>query len=288
MASRRPDGTLDLARFYEGGFRTVHPLWPLAMLGNVSVGQVAIELDLRGDNIVLGSEGDAGARAIGEAWQALALGTAKAALAGGAAEPVSEASLARRDLRRPLARSPRPPHVGDVLGEGGAMLALEDPASAARRGVPVLGWITGHGAAFGDASTLTGVRQAVARALASAGLDLVDVDLVFLPWTLPPGPSVLAKPPADGFLGERVGCLVKPLGYVSLQGAVGSLLAAEPALAVALALRAFADPRPLGRLLLWLDDPASPPAHASRALVIAASTSGAVSAVVVEAASCAS
>jgi 3-oxoacyl-(acyl-carrier-protein) synthase len=295
LASRDADGELDLAVFFGGGFRSVHPLWPLAMLANVAVGHVAIGLDLRGDNVVLGSEADAGGHAIGEAWLALALGSVKAALAGGAAESLSDASLVRRDLKRPLARAPQPPATGDVLGEGGAVLALEDPASAAARGVPVLGWIAGRGAAFGgaggtgDAAAMRrALRQAAHAALASAGLALVDVDLVFLPWGLPPGPKVLCEPPTEGWLGEGIGCGQKPLTYVSLQGALGSLLGADPALAVAAALRAFADPRPLEGHALWLEKPRERPASAQRALVLAASAAGSVSAVLVEAPSCAS
>lgn len=292
LASRGADGEFDLARFFEGGFRAVHPLWPLAMLGNVAVGQIAIELDLRGDNVVLGSEADAGARAIGEAWHALSLGTAKAVLAGGAAEPITEQSLVRRDLQRSLARSPQRPHRGEVPGEGAAMLALEDPASAAARGVPVLGWITGCGAAFagagGPESLRKALREAAWSALDAAGLALIDMDLVFQPWALPPGPAVLCRPPVEGWLGEHVGCLVGSLTYVSLQGTVGGLLGAEPALAVAIALRAFGDARPLGGLSLWMEAPADRPTSARRALVLAASGTGAVSAIVVEAPSCAS
>ncbi len=66
-ASRDDAGAFDLARFFQGGFRAIHPHWPLRMLNNVVVGQLAADLDVRGDNLVLAAEADAGVRAFAEA-----------------------------------------------------------------------------------------------------------------------------------------------------------------------------------------------------------------------------
>jgi 3-oxoacyl-[acyl-carrier-protein] synthase II len=276
LASRGADGVFDLARFFEGGFRTVHPLWPLSMLANVAVGQVAIGLDLRGDNVVLGSEGDAGARAIGEAWQALSLGTVKAALAGGAAEPISEASLARYDLRGTL-EHPTRTRLNEVLpGEGSAVLALEDPASARARAVPILGYVAGHGMAFGQAAG----PDAMGAALASAGLTHADVDLVFWGVRMPASPG--AARPGDDHEGAAY-----PPPFVSFQGRTGSLGPAAAALDVACALRTFADGALPPGTALW-GRPGVEPPRAPRRAVVLGHAEDVVSALVVEAPSCAS
>jgi 3-oxoacyl-[acyl-carrier-protein] synthase II len=81
---------------------------------------------------------------------------------------------------RPFDRS----RTGLVLGEGAALLALEDLASARRRGAPILAEITGYGIST-DNHHLTqphpsgiGPRQAMERALADAGIAPNKVDYI--------------------------------------------------------------------------------------------------------------
>jgi 3-oxoacyl-(acyl-carrier-protein) synthase len=141
IASRRSgEAGVDLARFFESGFRSIHPLWPLSMLNNVSVGQVATDLDVRGDNLVLGSEADAGVAAFVEAMAALEQGAIRLAIVGGVSERVCPASLARRRLAGVTA----PP------GEGCGVLVLEHPASALKRRVEPLAWLGAAATAFGE------------------------------------------------------------------------------------------------------------------------------------------
>jgi hypothetical protein len=99
LASRDVHGRFDLAAFYAGAYRHVHPLWPLTTLNNVSMGQLAIDLDVRGDSLVLTSDADAGIRALLEAQGALLEGVVDRALVGAVSERVSPASLARARLR---------------------------------------------------------------------------------------------------------------------------------------------------------------------------------------------
>jgi 3-oxoacyl-[acyl-carrier-protein] synthase II len=159
LRSRGGDGAFDLATFFESGFRAIHPLWPLSTLNNVPVGQVAVDLDLCGDHLVLASEGDAGGRAIEEAVEAIREGSVRAAVVAGVGERVSPASLERR--RR------RGGPVGG-LGEGGGALFLESEASAAERGVVPLARIASVHSAFsaGDPTALGGsVRRVISRCI---------------------------------------------------------------------------------------------------------------------------
>jgi act minimal PKS chain-length factor (CLF/KS beta) len=71
---------------------------------------------------------------------------------------------------------------GHVPGEGGAILILEDAERARQRGARVYGELAGYGATF-DPRPGTGrapaLRQAIERALADAGAEPGEVDVVF-------------------------------------------------------------------------------------------------------------
>jgi 3-oxoacyl-(acyl-carrier-protein) synthase len=305
LASRGEDGELDLARFYDGGFRAMHPLWPLSMLANVAAGHLAIALDVRGDNTVLGSDSVAGVRVLLEARRALLTGAAQAALVGAAAEPVSESTLARRRLAgRPLGRLPS---EGVGPGEGAVALALETADSAHARGATVQGWLAGAATAWagdgGPASEALGgaVRRATADALAEAGLarDACDVALLVGPWALPAHAEVLRD------VGEVLGRAGLPLArVVSTAEATGDLLGAGALLGAALALELFASGEaPAARTTWRLPDPVPassprpasslgpprppPPAPLRRALVLLLDAHG-CGALALEAPACAS
>jgi 3-oxoacyl-[acyl-carrier-protein] synthase II len=74
--------------------------------------------------------------------------------------------------------------TGLVLGEGAALLALEDAGHARARGAPILGFVTGYGIST-DTHHITqphpsgiGPRLAMERALASAGCSAASVDYI--------------------------------------------------------------------------------------------------------------
>jgi 3-oxoacyl-(acyl-carrier-protein) synthase len=180
-ASRAADGTVDLDAFFGGAFREIHPHWPLSMLGNVAVGQVATDLEIRGDDVVLASGPDAGAAAFVEALDALRDGVVRAALVAGVSERVCPASIERVFSRSGTFAHPP--------GEGGAALVLEDDASAKARGVRVLGHVLGAATAFDpggrEAIWRDSVAAAADEALAHAALRRADVSLVVLDGTGP-------------------------------------------------------------------------------------------------------
>ncbi len=294
LASLDANGAFDLERFYAGGFRAMHPLWPLSMLGNVAAGQVAIGLDIRGDNIVLASDACAGTRALAEALRALETGVVRAALAGGAAEPVSEASLARRRFGGRLRAPERGfPDVVSGPGEGAAALALEAPGSAAARGAPILGWLTAVVTELGSEPHDAAGRACLA-ALAAGGLAPAELDLLVLcgDLPLPGGRSLLRGPPssgAGGLLGVLLAAGARPR-FVSLGGALGDLLGAGPALGAALALEMFAAGRPPAARTTRVEivGAAAPERAPTRALVCNLGADGHVGALLVEAPACAS
>ena len=168
-ASRARDGAFDLSRFFHRGFRSIHPLWPLSMLNNVAAGQLAIDLDIRGDNVVLASDAVAGIRAIAEATRALQAGACDVALVAGAAETVGIFGLAR--WRHEGHREDFTP------GEGAGAWALchtdRLPGSAAHAQAYVRGAATSFGrAAHGPGPDVPAVMRAIRTASTHADLDL--------------------------------------------------------------------------------------------------------------------
>lgn len=178
-ASAGDDGAFELDRFFDGAFRSIHPLWPLAMLNNVVAGQMAADLDVRGDNLVVTSEADAGVRAFAEALGALSLGAVRTALVAGVADHVSAAALLRAAERGT---------PSEVLGEGGGALLLEGESSALARGVAILGFVAGAASAFGPSEIGPGpsaqaIERAARGALADADVAVERVGLLFVEGT---------------------------------------------------------------------------------------------------------
>jgi act minimal PKS chain-length factor (CLF/KS beta) len=244
LASRGEDGSLDLRRFFATGFRSIHPLWPLSMLANVAAGLVSIELDLRGEGIVLACDADATVHALGAARDAMAAGTAAGALVAGVGEMVRAESLMRLELEGRLARGPAHPFDpegrGASPGEGGACLLLEEAAAAEARGRRPLGFLAGvgtaHGAATGGGPDAGALERAARAALEEAGLGPGGVDAVFAA--------------ADGNVAdaEEAEALRRVFGgdpppILATRGPLGQLKAGGPAVDVGLALRALAEGR---------------------------------------------
>jgi 3-oxoacyl-(acyl-carrier-protein) synthase len=243
LASRGDSGAFELRRFFESGFRSIHPLWPLTMLANVGVGQVATDLVVRGDNLVVGTEADAGVRAFEEALASLEEGAALAAIVGGASDRVLPASLARHSLRGGWSRAP--------LGEGAAALVLATPGVAERLGRRPVGRVLAAAAAW-DPTDVGPPSPALARAaeeaLARAGAARDRVAIV------------LGDPLAGdlaSFPGRRI----------DTRAAFGHLSAGAAAVDAALALETLAEDGRPGAL----------------ALVLAASSTGGAGALVLEA-----
>ena len=128
-----------------------------------------------------------GTNAVGHAFQLIRAGKHSRVLCGGY-DALSEMvfvgfdslQASTPDKIRPFDRD----RTGLVLGEGAALLALEELESAQRRGAPILAEITGYGIST-DNHHLTqphpsgiGPRQAMERALADARRQPGDVDYI--------------------------------------------------------------------------------------------------------------
>jgi len=183
----------DYRSFYGEGYKEIHPLWPLSMLNNISFCQVAIALDIQGENTVFSPDADSGSCAVAEAMWSLQEGSAVAALAAGVSETISPFSLARAQLSGmlPSGAAPGDGNVrpfyneqnGTVLGEGCGVLVMELHSAAEKRGVPPLAVLSGCGRSFGKedgagAPTVRAISAAMEKAISSAEIGPCDIDLI--------------------------------------------------------------------------------------------------------------
>ena len=182
-------------RYLERGIRGVAPNLALAVFGGAAPANLGIALGLHGPILSNANSCAAGAVALGEAFHLVRAGRADAALAGGIECPLSPLAFGAFDIIRSLSaghndrpsEAARPFDVerdGFVMGEGAALLVLEEAEAAERRGARPYAEIRGY-AATSDAhhmvQPLPDGRQAARAArlaLADAGVKAAEVDYV--------------------------------------------------------------------------------------------------------------
>jgi len=149
---------------------------------NAAAGQTAIFHNLRGINSTISAGTTSGLQAISYAADVIRSGRSHVILAGGADELCFESFYGFERAGR-LCRSddsagdfPIPfdsRRNGMVLGEGAALLVLEDAAYARERGVKAIAEIVGHGSSY-DCSQGTDERHAAEAVASSVQQALID------------------------------------------------------------------------------------------------------------------
>jgi act minimal PKS chain-length factor (CLF/KS beta) len=156
----------------------------------VNTGQISIRHNLRGPAAALVSDQAGSLDAIGHARRQVRSGC-RLVLAGGVESTLCPMALISQLPTGTLSTRDDPDRAylpfdadasGGVIGEGGALLVVEDAQAARDRGVRVYGEIAGYAAAL-DPRPGSGRPPAAARtmrlALADAGIEPGDVDVVF-------------------------------------------------------------------------------------------------------------
>jgi len=231
------------------GPRRVSPFFIPMMIVDMAAGQVSIQFGLKGPNFATVSACASGAHAIGEALRLIRAGDADVMLAGGSEATITPMAMAGFSSARALStrnddptRASRPFDVerdGFVIGEGAAVLVLENEDHARRRGAQPYCELAGYGAT-GDAYHMTapcvdgeGAARAMQRALEDAHLAPDDV-----PYINAHGTSTPAGDPAEVAAIKRVfGEHASRLMVSSTKSMTGHLLGAAGGLeAVAAAL----------------------------------------------------
>ena len=181
-------GTLERGKelLIESGPKKVPPLSVPLMMSNAASGTLSLRYGLHGNSFGTVSACSAGAHAIGISARLIQAGDADAVVTGGseaALTPLSWAAFAALDALSDTGIS-RPFDArrdGFVMGEGAAVIVLEDEEKARERGAKILGYVRGFGATS-DANHMTapekngaGATKAILRALEDAGRTPEDV-----------------------------------------------------------------------------------------------------------------
>jgi nodulation protein E len=180
--------TLDNAyfRLYGENSPRLHPLTIPRLMTSAGASQISMDLGLKGPTFCVGTACAAGTHAIGLAFHMLRSGQAPVAVAGGAEACLTTGTIKAwealrvlsQDTCRPFSRT----RSGLVLGEGAAVLLLEERAHALARGARVYAEILGFGMSA-DAGDITssdpdGAARAMRAALRDARKNADDVDYV--------------------------------------------------------------------------------------------------------------
>ena len=211
VASDGEDGNIDPMRFGVyvgsgiGGFSTqykesekmikdgpkwISPLFIPTMIANMAAGNIAIRYNLCGPCIPVVTACATSTHTVGEAYRAIRHGYADAIIAGGSEAATIPLGIAGFANAKALSRSEDPNYAslpfnanrgGFVMGEGAAMLVLEEYEHAKARGAKIIAEICGYGNTC-DAYHMTAPRTdcktqaaAVKMALDEAGSIPSDV-----------------------------------------------------------------------------------------------------------------
>jgi 3-oxoacyl-[acyl-carrier-protein] synthase II len=174
------------ANYVQRGVRAVAPTLATAVFGGAGASNVSIDLGIRGPGVGNANSCASGAMAIGQAFHAIRSGVVDAALAGGAEAPLAPLTFGAFAMIRVLSsRNDDPSHAsrpfdvdrdGFVMGEGAAILALEEWDAAEARGANILGEVAGFGAST-DAYHLTAPLPSGEAAAAAVTTALLDAGL---------------------------------------------------------------------------------------------------------------
>ena len=172
----------------------VSPFFILNVLINMASSHISIRFGFKGPNWSTNSACATSAHALGEAMRLIQRGDADVAIAGGAEAPIGFMCIAGFNAIRALstrnddpARASRPfdaDRDGFVLGEGAAILVLEELSHARARGARIHAELAGYGATS-DAFHMTapgpeheGAQRCMRLALADAQLHPSEIGYV--------------------------------------------------------------------------------------------------------------
>jgi 3-oxoacyl-[acyl-carrier-protein] synthase II len=183
-----------IKRGFEKGLDRLSPQCVPRITPNAVSGHIAIEFGLRGSNMTISAACASGTIALGEAFRKIQAGGIELAFAGGAEAPLTRFTFAAYCSLRALSRRNDAPQEasrpfdkdrdGMVLGEGAAILILEELSHALNRGAPIYAEVAGYGNNSGAYNMVmpvedgSDVAQAMREAVQDAGLDLKDIHYI--------------------------------------------------------------------------------------------------------------
>ena len=178
---------------YVKGHNRVSPMFIPMTIANMPAGNITIELGLKGESISIVSACASSTHAIGEAYKTIKYGSEDVILAGGTEASICGIGIAGFENMKALSHATDPNRAsipfdkernGFVMGEGAAVLVLEDLEHAKTRGAKIYAEVVGYGATS-DAYHITspapegeGGARAMKRAMEDAKIKPKDVDYI--------------------------------------------------------------------------------------------------------------
>jgi 3-oxoacyl-[acyl-carrier-protein] synthase II len=194
MTQALAGGEFDLALFTKAGLEWLHPTIELEQEPNMPAGHLAALFDAQGPNANCLTACAASSQAIGEAVEIIRRGEADAMLSGGTHSMIHPFGVTGFNLLTALSTNNEHPQQasrpfdrdrdGFVLGEGAAMVVLEELEHARQRGAQIYGEVSGYGSTA-DAYRITdthpegrGATRCIQLALEDAGLNATDIHYI--------------------------------------------------------------------------------------------------------------
>jgi 3-oxoacyl-[acyl-carrier-protein] synthase II len=235
-----------LSVFLREGLRAVDATLALAVFGGAASCNIAIELGVSGPNSTNAMSCASGAMAIGEAFRQVRDGYADVMIAGGAEAPLAPLCFGAFALIRAMStRNDDPEHSsrpfdedrdGFVMGEGTAVLILEELGRARARGARIYAEVCGYGTT-NDAHHMTAplpegtqAARAMRTALKDAEISPAEVGYINAH-----GSSTPLNDPTETFAIKQVfGDAAKTVNASGTKGYYGHALGASGAIEAAI------------------------------------------------------
>jgi 3-oxoacyl-[acyl-carrier-protein] synthase II len=239
--------------YLEEGVRKISPFFIPMLISNLAPGHIAIRYGAKGPNITTSTACAASSHALGEAMLAIRRGVCDVVIGGGSEATITPMGLGGFCAMKALssrngdpAAASRPfdrDRDGFVMGEGAAILILEELEHARRRGAKIYAELCGYGAS-GDAHHVTapapggeGAVRCMLAALSDARVNPEEVDYINAHGTSTPYNDVFETTAIKTVFGEHA----RRLMVSSTKSMTGHLLGAAGAIEGAFSVLALRD-----------------------------------------------
>ncbi len=227
--------------YRERGPSKISPFFIPMFIADIAAGIVSMRFNARGPNYATVSACATSAHAIGDAYRAIQYGDAKVMITGGAEATVTPMAIGGFANMKALSESNDEPESasrpfeatrdGFVMGEGAAVVILEELEHAQARGAKIYAELVGYGMT-GDAYHLTapapdgeGAQRAMRRAVEDARLEMTDIDYINAHGTSTPANDVNETKAIKAVFGDHA----KAVSVSSTKSATGHMLGAAGA-----------------------------------------------------------
>lgn len=183
----------EYAKYMEKGPDRISVFFIPMMISNMAAGTISMKYGFKGVNFAPVTACSTSAHAVGEAFHSIKNGYSDACICGGSEASITEFAVGGFNNMKALSHSQDPDRAsipfdkernGFVMGEGGAILVLEELEHAKARGAKIYAEIVGYGAT-GDAYHMTspdpegrGAAKAMEFAYMEAGISADKVDYI--------------------------------------------------------------------------------------------------------------